>query len=124
MNEDLNATLSKLEGHVSALQAVIDLIGDRQYLPREDVDRVRDQMRGVKQAIEIAYRSGSTVKGEAALTDAEMRYYQPAVHETFTRLPSLSTRPGPKWLDQLFDAKGTFEWYINQIRTELGAAAG
>lgn len=120
----MKATLARLEGHASALTEIRALIEDRQHLAQADVDDARAKLRDAKSAIESAYKSGSTVKGASGLSDAESRYYQPAVHEVATQLPSLATRSGPKWVNELYKASMTLDWYIDQLKTELGEAAG
>ncbi len=120
--EELKVCLEQLNELKTALKDITVLISDKPVLHGLERIEAQDRLRKVKEDIMSYHNSMFRVRGEEALTDAEQRYYRPAIHEavSFLRI-NINSTPGRDWLNNIYDATHALEWYTNSIERELAS---
>ncbi len=118
MVKDLNAReqqsiSDKLASFDARCEAIMTLLGDKRRLSPEDRAHVEELYRSLKDDLKRAAMVG-TVSGEKrALTDAEERFYAPAVRAAALALmPAVNSNPiTSNWFSALYDAQIEFAHY-------------
>ena len=92
----------RLKPYADRLNELIGLIGEGQP-PRSEWGLLREKLRELKQDLKNDYKQGSSVRGEAELTEIEKANFFPAIagalHKTGLSRLKWDSTPGQKWLD-------------------------
>lgn len=114
---ELQSIRDKLARFDSRCEAVMALLGDKRHLSREDRAHVDELYRSLKDDLKRAAAVG-TVSGEKrAPTDAEERFYGPAVRAAALALaPAVNSNPvTSRWSSALYDAQIEFAHYMPKL---------
>jgi len=114
---ELQSIRDKLAGFDVRCEAIMALLGDKRHLSREDRAHVDDLYRSLKDDLKHAATVG-TLRGEKrALTDAEERFYAPAVRGAARALtPAVNSNPiTSNWFSALYDAQIEFAHYMPKL---------
>jgi hypothetical protein len=114
---ELQSIWDKLASFDVRCEAIMTLLGDKRHLPREDRAHVEELYRSLKDDLKRAATAG-TVSGEKrALTDAEERFYSPAVRAAALALaPAVNSNPiTSNWFSALYDAQIEFAHYTPKL---------
>lgn len=114
---ELQSIRDKLAGFDERCEAIMTLLGDKRQLSREDRAHVEELYRSLKDDMKRAAAVG-TVSGEKrALTDAEERFYAPAVRAAALALaPAINSNPiTSRWFSALYDAQIEFAHHMPKL---------
>lgn len=104
---ELQSIRDELASFDARCEAIMILLGDKRHLSREDRAHVEELYRSLKDDLKRAASTG-TMRGEKrALTDAEERFYAPAVGAAALALaPAVNSNPiTSNWFSALYDAQ-------------------
>lgn len=114
---ELRSIRDKLASFGTRCEAIMTLLGDKRHLSREDRAHIGELYRSLKDDLRQAATVG-TVRGEKrALTDAEERFYAPAVRAAALALaPAVNSNPiTSNWSSALYDAQIDFAHYMPKL---------
>lgn len=114
---ELQSIRDKLASFDARCETIMALLGDKRQLSREDRAHVEELYRSLKDDLKRAATAG-TVRGEKrALTDAEDRFYAPAVRAAALALaPAVNSDPiTSNWFSALYDAQIEFAHYMPKL---------
>lgn len=108
--------LDRLKRIRDEIDALIDLIDDKRRLFGSEKERAQMMLKELKGNLRAEYKRGDTVKGRAQMTEAERRFYHPAVHEAYIHISvRINSVPDQKWYSDLYDAQIDIEFYLSQL---------
>ena len=114
---ELQSIRDKLASFDARCEAIMALLGDKRHLSREDRAHVEELYRSLKDDLKRAAAAG-TVRGERrSPTDAEERFYGPAVRAAVLALaPAVNSNPiASHWSSALYDAQIEFAHYMPKV---------
>lgn len=114
---ELQSIRDKLAGFDARCETLMALLGDKRHLSREVRAHVEELYRSLKDDLKRAATAG-TVSGEKrALTDAEERFYAPAVQAAAGALaPAVNSNPiTSNWSSALYDAQIEFAHHMPKV---------
>lgn len=105
-----------------ALERITDLIdliqehSDRTS-PKFELHLAEGYFHELKEHVRAEYDRMKTVRGQAALSEAESAWYWPAVQEAWANSlsPARFGRDG-KWRSYVIDAEDQIRWYISNLK--------
>ena len=113
---EFKACVERLDRFVAAADKLLALVGEPQVLSGAAKAQARAQLRGLKAA--LASEKGRMRKPGVILSDAEQRYYQPAIEQAAAYLTlRVNSVPGRLWRLELYDLQTTLE--CEDLRREL-----
>ena len=117
MEAKLRACIGRLERRRNKILVIMELIGEKRGLTGEDKDRAQALLKVLKGKLRADYRFGNTAKGRAQMTETELHFYHPAVHEALTRIRvKTNSVPDPQWVSQLYEALMNVDHYLHELR--------
>lgn len=117
MNADERQCLERLEAWAKKIDTLLQVLGEKPRLIGAEATRAKALYREIKDGLRGEYRQGASLRGNAALTDAERRWYHPAIHEAYVHLYApLNSTPGPAWSRSLAEASMDLTHMASQLR--------
>jgi hypothetical protein len=90
--------------------------GDPPKVPRDRVPAAQAALKKLKSSLKSEYDMRKTQRARALMTDVEEAFYVHAVLEAMNDIKvKTNSRPGQQWLDDLYAAQGSLEYYLNQL---------
>lgn len=107
---ELQSIRDKLVGFDARCDEVMAMISGKKHLSREDRAHVEELYRSLKEDLKRAAAIGTVRDEKRALTDAEKRFYAPAVRSAALALmPAVNSNPiTSNWFSALYDAQIEF----------------
>ena len=114
---ELQSIRGKLASFDARCEAIMALLGDKRHLSREDRAHVEELYRSLKDDLKRAATAGTVGGKKLALTDAEERFYAPAVRAAALALaPAVNSNPiTSNWFSALYDAQIEFAHYMPKL---------
>ncbi len=117
MSDDERAVFERMKGWAEELDALLQLYTDQVQIPHRKLPEARAIYREIKEGLRADYKWGDTIRGEAALTPAERRWYQRTVHQASVALRAPVNSSPEKWFDGLYSAYGDFTHMLSQMES-------
>jgi len=98
-------------------EAIMTLLGDKGHLSREDRAHAEELYRSLKDELKRSATVGTVTGEKRALTDAEERFYAPAVRAAALALaPAVNSNPiTSSWHSALYDAQIEFAHHMPKL---------
>lgn len=114
---ELQSIRDKLADFDARCEAIMALLGDKRHLSREDRAHAEGLYRSLKDDLKRAATVGTMSGEKRALTDAEERFYVPAVRAAALALtPAVNSNPiTSNWISAFYDAQIEFAHYMPKL---------
>jgi hypothetical protein len=114
---ELERIRAKLIGFNARCTVIMTLIGDKRHLSREERAHAEELYRSLKDDLKRGAAFGTLSGTKGALTDAEERFYSPAVKAAALALaPAVNSHPiSSNWLSALYDAQIEFGHFMPEV---------
>ena len=90
-------------------------------VPHAKVPEAQELFRTLKEKLQTEYRRMATIRGEAALSDVEAHFYQPAIRDAWTNTLISSvrwnSRPDHRWHDALWSVSDYMGHWSGHLRS-------
>lgn len=115
---ELQSIRDRLASFDARCEAIMALLGDKRHLSREERAHVEELYRSVKDDLKRAAMAGTGRGEKRTLTDAEERFYAPAVRAAVLALaPAVNSNPmTSNWFSALYDAQIEFAHYTPKLK--------
>ncbi len=119
---DEHYCLERLEYHEKRLTQLLDAIPWGVRMVSQDEDLTRALFCSVQEELKREFKAADSSRGQAALTDAERRWYYPHLHQVSTYWQSSSTNAGldEKLYSEVYKAHTTIFHALGELRRHLG----
>lgn len=112
--DGLDLIRGKLADFDARCGAILALLGDKRHLSRDERSHVEELYRTLKDDLKKTATTGTVSGQKKPLTDAEERFYAPAVRAASLALaPAVNSNPiASNWFSALYDAQIEFGHYL------------
>ncbi|MDQ3232461.1 MAG: hypothetical protein M3Q07_11615 [Pseudobdellovibrionaceae bacterium] len=114
-DSERQSVIQRLQKLREQTQTIMDIIADKKALTPHEKSHAQGLYRELKEHLKEEYKSGSSNRGQAAMTNCEQAFYHPAVHQASCELRSATNTNPLKWHDELYGARMQFDYMLNQL---------
>lgn len=101
--------IDRLKVYADRLKSLMDFLGDKSHLSREEKAQAQELMKTLKEALEADYRKGASVRGREQMNEWEAAYFHGAVHEAYCEI-------GARWNSDPIQSRWHGELYAAHIQ--------
>jgi hypothetical protein len=114
--EDRTLVIERLEAYERDIDALMELLQDKRHFSRDEQEIVREKYRALKENLRGDHKAGSTLRGDAELTQCERQYFQPSVTGAFCQLRAATNSNPVRWYSELYAARIDIQFYLRQLQ--------
>jgi hypothetical protein len=89
-------------------------------MPPEKLPEARESFRALKNKLDAEYKRMATIRGKAALSPIELRFYKPAIDDAWANTPigrvRWNSRPNDEWTDALWNVADYMRHWSGNLR--------
>ena len=111
--QDVIDRLERYEQRFDELLALITNIAQRATRRAE----AQELLKQLKEDLRRDYRAGDTVKARERMTEVELCYLHPAIHQASTDIHvRWNSIPNEKWISELYAARGNITYMLDELK--------
>src|SRR2546421_7589436 len=116
MTPDETSVAGRLRNYAQRIDELMALVDPTQYAASNRA-KAQELLTALKADLEKDYKAGSTIRGDAALTDAERQWWIGTIQQAYAnlRVPVNSNPMNSRWFSELYDCHSTIGMTLHDL---------